>query len=571
MDNIMTSFPWRRLWKVGKPFWVSDQRFSALLHLGGVLTLMGTNAIAAYFTNIYIGLWTTSFESKNQPEFYYYLMIYAGVLIAARTNQVFYDNLRTRTALVWRLWMSSTMFTWYYSNLAYYKLTRNVDVDNPDQRMTQDVDSFCNSFVGLFISLLDAVVNIVMFAGLLYALSPICTWAVIAYSGIGTLIVVWIGKKLSSLNFMQMKTEADLRFILAETRREAELIAFSHGEDMAKLLANKGLQAVIETLLAIMRLNRRLQLFTNSYNELMPLIPAFLIAPRYFSGLIPFGYVTQATGAFTKVFQGATLFIGQFGGISSFATTVNRLGAFVEAVEASGAEELPPGKLIKVTEGSEIIFDKMSLLTPDLTRVLIADLSVKVAAGDSLLIVGPDGSGKTALLRTVAGLWAGGAGSLQRSATSETRYITQKPYLPATTLRQALSYPCTVECPDDARLLQILRSVGLADLATRAGGMDVVQKWREFLSLSEQQKLSLASVIMSKPKFAIIDDATMVLEDQNESLLFNLLTSLGTTMLSAGPTANASLVKYHRRVLELGGDGTWKVYDANDYHPKSEK
>ena len=561
----MTSFPWRRLWKVGKPFWVSDQRFSALLHLGGVLALLGTNSIAAYFTNIVAGRWTTAFEAKNQPDFYFYLLIYAGVIIVGKTNQVLYDNLRTRLAIVWRLWMSSSMFTWYYSNLAFYKLTRDTDVDNPDQRMTQDNDSFCNSFVGLFISILDALVNIVMFAGLLYALSPDCTWAVIAYSGLGTLVVVMIGKSLSALNFLQMKTEADLRFALAETRREAELIAFSHGQELAKLIANKGLQAVIATLLAIMRVNRRIQLFTSSYNELVPLIPAYLIAPRYFDGLIPFGYVTQATMAFCKVFNGATLFIGQFGGISAFATTVNRLGAFVEAVEASCAEELPPGKLIKVTEGPDIIFDKMSLLTLDLTRVLIADLSVKVIAGDSLLIVGPDGAGKTALLRTVAGLWAGGAGSLQRPAASETRYITQNPYLPPTTLRQALSCPCTIECPDDARLLQILRTVGLCDLATRAGGLDTVQKWREFLSLGEQQKLNLASVILSKPKFAIIDDATMVLEDQNESLLFSLLSSLGTTLLSAGPAASATLVKYHRRVLQLFGDGTWKVYDASDY------
>jgi putative ATP-binding cassette transporter len=243
----------------------------------------------------------------------------------------------------------------------------------------------------------------------------------------------------------------------------------------------------------------------------------------------------------------------------------------VEAVEAFGAEQLPPGKLITVTEGPDIVFDNVTLLAPELTRVLIADLNVKVAVGDSLLIVGPDGSGKTALLRTVAGLWAGGSGRLQRPPACETRFITQIPYLPPTTLRQALSYPCKIECPDDSRMLQILRTVNLSDLATRAGGLDTVQKWREFLSLGEQQKLSLASVILSKPKFAIIDDAAMVLEDQNESLLFSLLSSLGTTLLSAGPTASANLVKYHRRVLELGGDGTWKVYDANDYHPKSEK
>ena len=569
MDNIITSFPWRRLWKVGKPFWVSDQRYNALLHLGGVLALLATNSLAAYFVNIYAGRWTTSFESKNIPDFYLYLCIYAGAIVVGRTNQAFYDSLRTRLACIWRLWLGSCMFTWYYSNLAFYKLTRNSEVDNPDQRMTQDVDSFCNSFVGLFISILDAVVNIVMFAGLLYALSPYCTWAVIVYSGLGTLVVAWIGRKLPSLNFLQVKNEADLRALLTESRRDAELVAFSHGENFARTQANLGLRAVIMVLLAIMRVNRKIQLFTNSFNDLMPLIPATIIAPRYFDGLIPFGYVTQATMAFTKVFQGATLFIGQFGGISAFATTVNRLGTFVEAMEALGFEELPPGKLIKVTEGQDIIFDKMSLLTPDLTRVLIADLSVKVAAGDSLLIVGPDGSGKTALLRTVAGLWAGGAGNLQRPPVEDTCFISEKPYLPMSSLRDMLTCSWRAEIPSDATLLNTLRTVGLADLATRSGGLDNTQKWREILSLGEQQRLNLANVILRKPKYAIVDDATLTMEEQMESLVFTTLGALGTTMLSAGPVSSTSLVRYHRRVLELHGDGTWSLFDANDYHPKT--
>ena len=362
-----------------------------------------------------------------------------------------------------------------------------------------------------------------------------------------------------------------MRFTVAETRREAELIAFSRGEELAKMEGNQALGKVIVTLMSIMKVNRNIQLFTNLYNQLMPLIPAALIAPQYFAGVIPFGYITQATMAFTQVFNGATLLIGQFGGISSFAAIVNRLGAFAEAVEAAGVEQLPVGRRIEVTEGEDIVFDKVSVLTPEMTRVLISDLSVRVKVGDSLLITGPDGSGKTALLRTIAGLWAGGAGNLQRPPFADMRFMTQTPYLPPTTLRQAMSYPCTNACPDDARLLQILRSVNLSDLATRAGGLDMVQKWREFITPSEQQKLSLASVILSQPKYAIIDDASMVLEEHNENLLFTLLTALGTTMVSAGPGGSASLTKYHRRVLELGGDGTWKVFDASEYKPKAEK
>lgn len=561
-NNGLKGLPWRRLWKVGKPFWVSEKRNVALLHLFAVLALLSANTALFVFINRTAGHFMTAIEQRSVPQFYHYLLVYAGALVVVTPIQVFYGYLRTRLALVWRSWLADSLFAGYFTNLAYYKLISNSEIDNPDQRMTQDVDSFCNSSVGLFISILDAVVNVVIFVGVLWAISPTLTFTVLAYSALGSLIVVLIGRRLVALNFQQMKTEADLRFGLAEARREAEAIAFYRGELIAREQARGKLKLVIETLMSIMTVNRNIQLFTNAYNLLVPLIPAAIIAPLYLANKVPFGDITQATMAFTVVFNGATFMIAQFGGISSYAAIINRLGSFLEAVEACGADKLPNDKRIEVVEGAYVVFEKCTIQTPDLARTLVRDLDLVVRPGESLYISGPDGAGKTAMLRNLRGLWNAGSGKLMRPAAAELMFLSQNPYLPPTTLREAIGYPCTDACPEDNRLVQILGLVGLSELPERCNGLDTVQNWRDKLSLSEQQRLGLARVIFAKPKYAIIDEATSALEAENEKLLYGLLTSLGSTIISAGN--GVELAKYHTQVLELDGKGGWKLYPTSE-------
>lgn len=561
--NVLNGLPWKRLWHIGKPFWTSEKRWIALLHLVAVLVLLSCNAGISVFINTTAGKFMTAIEQRAVPDFYHYLMVYAGALVVATPIQVFYGYLRTRLALVWRTWLSTALFAAYFENRAYYKLLSDKEIDNPDQRMTQDVDSFCNSSVGLFISMLDAVVNVITFVGVLYAISPLLTATVLGYSAAGSIIVVLIGKALVGFNFQQMKTEADLRFGLAEARREAEAIAFYRGEPIALDQAKGRLGKVISTLMSIMNVNRNLQFFTNVYNLMMPLIPAAIIAPLYFKHEVPFGYITQATMAFTIVFNGCTFMIAQFGGISSYTAIINRLGSFQEALAACGVEKLPDGKHIVVKEGDHIAFDAVDISTPDLQSTLVRNLTVNVKPGASLLITGPDGSGKTSILRTVAGIWSAGKGTLTRPRAEDVMFLSQNPYLPQVTLREALSYPCTDSCLDDAKLMQILQMCNLADLPQRANGLDTVQNWRDLLTMSQQQRLSIARIILARPRFAVIDEATSALEADNERLLYSLLTGLGTTVMSAGTGSN--LVKYHQFVLELSGNGAWELFPAADY------
>lgn len=561
----MVSLPWKRLYKIGKPFWVSDMKWIALAHLAGVLLLMFANTAMALYVNKTAGAFFTSIEQRSTVHFYHYLLLYVGAILALTPIQVGYGWLKTRLGLVWRKWMSANMMTGYLTNRAYYKMLREEGLDNPDQRMTQDVDAFCNTSVTLFISILDSLVNVVSFAALLWALSPLLTGVVFVYAALGSAAVLWIGRRLSQLNFQQVKTEADLRFGLAEIRREAESIAFYRAEGLVNAQARTRLDSVIQTLMSIMNLWRNVSLFTTPYNHLVSLIPAALIAPLYFDHHVQFGDITQATMAFGMVFGGATFLINQFGGISNFTATINRLGTFIEVVEASGVERLPPTKRIDVQDGDAIMFNDVTVLTPDLARPVVFNLNVEVKPGMGLLICGPDGSGKTQLARTLAGLANAGKGTLVRPTDANMMFLTATPFLPNLTLRQALCYTDGVLCQDDARLLQVLTLVGLGDLAIRASGLDMEQNWRQMLSVSEQQRLQLARVILRQPKYVVMDDATTALEAENERLLYALLASFGAVVVSAG--APARLQKYHTHVLELAGDGTWLLVPADKYTP----
>lgn len=564
--NSLTGLPWKRLYKIGNPFWVSEMMWTALAHLASLLALLYMRAHLAKFTAETAAHFMTAFEKRHEDMFYHQLWIYVALLVlVVPPLEVAYGTLRTRLALIWRRWLASDMFRGYFTNSTYLWMIRNPDIDNPDQRMTQDPDSFANTSVGLFFAIIDSVVNVIIFSIVLWGLSPLLVGAVFGYALIGSVAVVLIGYGMPKLNFLQMKTEGDLRFTLAEARREALEIALYRAEALVLGRANRKLKDVIDTLLSIMWLNVKLQLFTNPYNALVPLIPAALMAPLYFSHSVEWGQITQATIAFSWVFGGATILIGQFGGIANYVAIINRLGSFREAVEAG--EIVKPGQHIEYVHADAIGFKKVTIMTPDLVKPVIFDLNLDVPRGRSIYITGAEGTGKSAVINTILGVWRAGSGTVAIPSPEEMMYLNAKLFvLPELTLRQVLCYEDVDGkiCPDNARLQQVLALVGLSDLSVRAGGLDTPQNWREFVNSSELQRLGLARIIWRKPDYVLLD--SLQLEEDNERMLYSVLTGLGTTVLTAGGSTRP--VKYHTDVLELLSDGQWKLTPAAQYTPR---
>ena len=201
----------------------------------------------------------------------------------------------------------------------------------------------------------------------------------------------------------------------------------------------------------------------------------------------------------------------KFGGLASYFAIINRLGLFTEAIAWAGQE---PNRVqhIEVTIGTEIALENVTILTADSAKVLLRNVSFSMNRGDSLLVCTriPEAQGKTSLLKAIAGILVNGSGKMQRPPAHEVMFLTPNPDLPTGNLRQALSYPTVDECADDTRLLQTLRTVGLAQLAVRLGGLDgPPQNWKEILSKTEQQRLVLARIVQNKPKYAMIDETSL--------------------------------------------------------------
>ncbi len=288
-------------------------------------------------------------------------------------------------------------------------------------------------------------------------------------------------------------------------------------------------------------------------------LPTAILAPKVLSGELEIGSAVQATGAFSAVLGAVSLVVEHFEGLSRFSAGIARLSSFSDVLDRprdTGAEES-----IVAVRDSRLAIERMTLRTPNHERILIRDLTVAVDPGKSLLIAGESGSGKSSLLRAIAGLWHSGSGRIFRP--DEMLFVPQQPYMILGTLRSQLLYPdADRQIPDDALLL-MLHKVNLPDLAERSGGLDAEMDWEKVLSVGEQQRLAIARILVTKPRYAMLDEATSALDAANEEHLYSLLAETETTLVSVGH--RASILKYHAQVLELRGEGDWRLHPAEGY------
>ena len=278
----------------------------------------------------------TAIEQKSLGNFYLYLVCSVIAICFTVPIEVYYNLMKTRLSLLWRNWQSESYIDRYFLQKLGLSIEGSAEIDNPEQRITQDVDSFCNSSVRLSITILDATVSVCTFIVVLWNLSGALVFTVITYSTVGLLVVSHIGRALIDLSNRQIGIEADLRATIKDTRAKLDKSRSPRKDDSLQLSVNESklrLTSVMSTLTNIMLVHKNIQLFTGTYNQIMPLIPAVIMTPAYISGDIEFGAITQAVLAFTAVFNGATVLIGHFGDISHFAAIVNRLGALEEKMD----------------------------------------------------------------------------------------------------------------------------------------------------------------------------------------------------------------------------------------------
>ena len=321
------------------------------------------------------------------------------------------------------------------------------------------------------------------------------------------------------------------------------------------------LAAAVLNMRGIIIWNRNLAFFTNGYNYAALVLPVLIVAPMFMQGKVEFGVVTQAAGAFAQVLAAVSLIITQFGGLSDYIAGVQRLGSLWEGLDEHDAEEerIARESTQQVDEDSRFVrLDKLTVRTPDGEHVLVKELSFLLRRRQSLLIMGASGTGKSSVLRTIAGIWYGASGQLERPAANNLMFLPQRPYMIEGTLREQLLYPHPLHGVSDDELRAAVTQVNLADVFARVDGdLDRILDWTNVLSLGEQQRVAFARLFLRLPKFAFLDEATSALDEDNQGQLYTLLRASGIGFISVGH--RTTLVPHHDRILTLDRTGTWEM------------
>ena len=511
-----------------------------------------------------------SLVAYDQEGFWKIVAIYAFCLVLALPIRALQSYLIPRLGLLWREWLSGRLLNRYLSNRAYYVLNPNdetaEEIDNPDQRISQDTASFTSTSLSVTVEILSALLTFFSFIIVLWSISfKLAIWLLI-YSFVGTAIIIFASRKLVALNYQQLKLEADFRYGLVHIRDNAESIAFYRGEQQESREAERRLEGAITNYNRLIVWEALISVIQRSYDYFSRFLPWLVIAPIYFAKEVDFGVFGQASIAFSQVLFSVSYIVNNIDRLAAFSASISRLEGFQGKVDAIGQDMASlrerDDAALQIRPDA-IVVSHVDLVPPRTERTLIRDLSLSVDRNQRLLVVGPSGCGKTSFLRLVSGLWPPAAGVVQRPGRDELLFIPQKPYMLLGSLREQLCYPLQPDRFSDEQLRHVLEQVRLPELVKRYPDLDIKQDWPRLLSLGEQQRLAFARLLLNAPRFVVLDEATSALDVTTERHLYALLAEREMAFVSVGH--RPTLTAFHDTVLELDGSGAWRLLPAASY------
>jgi vitamin B12/bleomycin/antimicrobial peptide transport system ATP-binding/permease protein len=553
----------KRVVKLAMPYFQSDQKWQARGLLLAIVTLNLATVYVAVKFNDWNGVFYDALQAKNETVFWQQMGVFSYLAFGGIVIAVYKFYLTQILEMRWRKWMTSYYLQRWLSNQTFYKLeltrftksdaadTNAINTDNPDQRISEDVNQFTTQTISLCMGLLNSVVTLVSFVGILWGLSGAFSftlggssytipgymlWAAVIYCLVGSVLTHYIGRSQISLNFFQQKYEADFRHHMVRVREYSESIALDKGEGVEKTQLDTRFTTVIRNYLALIKAQKNLIWFTSFFGQ---------AAPRFFSGAIQLGQLMQIASAFGKVQDSLSWFVDSYSSLASWRATTDRLTSFDENMSKS--ESLLSNQTLVDAGSNNLSTNNLTLSLPN-GKVLLANAALNAQTGDAILLSGPSGSGKSTLFRAFAGIWPFSKGQIHMPANA--MFIPQHPYFPNGTLRDALAYPEPATKYDDAALQTALKDALLPQLANRLNDKEA---WGQMLSGGEQQRLAIARVLLKKPQWIFADEATCALDVEAENTLYKRL--LASVLIAKGAIISIA----HRPSVAAFHNKTWTL------------
>ncbi|WIE51480.1 ABC transporter ATP-binding protein/permease [Pseudomonas sp. GM17] len=552
-DAVRGQF-FRRVWEMTTPYWRSEEKGKAWLLLFAVVALTLFSVAISVWINSWYKDFYNALQKKDEVAFWQLILYFCGIAAVAILAAVYRLYLTQMLTIRWRAWLTEKHFARWLGHKNYYQLEQGGYTDNPDQRISEDLNSFTSNTLGLALGLLRTVVSLVSFSIILwgvsgsievfgYTIPGYMFWCALVYAAVGSWLTHLIGRRLIGLNNNQQRFEADLRFSMVRVRENAESIALYDGEpnENKRLSARFGM--VWHNFWDIMKVSKRLTFFTSGYGQIAIIFPFIVAAPRYLTGKIELGELMQINSAFGNVQENFSWFITAYSELAAWRATCDRLLSFRQAMSEN--EERAPAIDVQ-SQGETLQVHNLGLDLAD-GRHLLAGAEMTVTPGERLMLSGRSGSGKSTLLRAMGRLWPAGHGSIRMPA-KRYLFLPQKPYLPIGSLREALSYPQSGDTYPQERYVQVLETCRLPHLVSR---LDESNHWQRMLSPGEQQRLAFARALLYAPQWLYMDEATSAMDEEDEATLYQALIDQlpGLSIVSVGH--RSSLKRFHPRHIRI--------------------